>query len=266
MHSQIEEIKSRLDIVDLIQSYVRLEKSGVNYRAICPFHSEKTPSFFVSPSRQIWHCFGGCQKGGDHFKFIMEIEGCDFPEALRILAGRAGVELRREDPAIRSERNRLWELSEEAAKIFEKNLSLTPSARNYLKKRGVRDETFKEFRLGFAPQSWDFLFKALSARGFKSQEIEKAGLAIKSEGGNSWYDRFRSRIMFPITDSNGRVIGFTGRVFGEAVSGEPRLRQEAENGPSRASLVSDRKPKTGRLGRASSQTGSRRLLPPRQNT
>lgn len=213
MHSPIEEIKSRLDIVELTQGYIRLQKSGMNYRAVCPFHTEKTPSFFVSPSRQIWHCFGGCGEGGDIFKFVMKIEGLDFPEALRLLAQRAGVVLKREDPAISSERNRLYDLCEEASKIFEKNLSLTPATQIYLKNRGVAGETAKEFRLGFAPQSWDFLLKALGQKGFKKEEIEKAGLAVKSEDRSSHYDRFRSRIMFPITDSNERVIGFGGRIF-----------------------------------------------------
>lgn len=219
MFSPIEEIKSRLDIVELIQGYIRLQKSGMNYRAVCPFHTEKTPSFFVSPSRQIWHCFGGCGEGGDIFKFVMKIEGLDFPEALRLLAQRAGVILKREDPAIRSERNRLYDLCEEACKIFEKNLFLTPTAQIYLKNRGVREETAKDFRLGFAPQSWDFLLKALVQKGFKKEEIEKAGLAIKSEDGSSHYDRFRSRIMFPITDGNARVIGFGGRVFEQEAGG-----------------------------------------------
>lgn len=215
MHSPVEEIKSRLDIVELTQGYIRLQKSGMNYRAVCPFHTEKTPSFFVSPSRQIWHCFGGCGEGGDLFKFVMKIEGLDFPEALRLLAQRAGVVLKREDPAIRSERNRLYDLCEETSKIFEKNLSLTPAAQTYLKNRGVREETAKDFRLGFAPQSWDFLLKSLAQKGFKKEEMEKAGLAVKSEDGSSHYDRFRSRIMFPITDGNGRVIGFGGRIFEE---------------------------------------------------
>ena len=228
INSPVEEIKSRLDIVELIQGYIRLQKSGINYRAVCPFHTEKTPSFFVSPSRQIWHCFGGCGEGGDIFKFVMKIEGLDFPEALRLLAQRAGVILKREDPAISSERNRLYDLCEEAARTFEKNLSLTPAVQTYLKKRGVTEATAKEFRLGFAPQSWDFLLKTLAQKGFKKEEIEKAGLAIKSEDKSSHYDRFRSRIMFPITDSNARVIGFGGRVFSTTPEGQKSTTAPAE--------------------------------------
>lgn len=212
MPSQIEEIKGRIDLVELIQSYLRVHKAGANYKAVCPFHTEKTPSFFISPSRQIWHCFG-CGAGGDAFKFVMELEGLDFPEALKMLAQRAGVVLRREDPNLRSEKNRLYEICEEATQIFEKNLTLTPAVRNYLKKRGVTDESIKDFRMGFAPQSWDFLLKTLLAKGFKKEEVEKAGLAVKSEDKSSWYDRFRSRIMFPIFDANSRVIGFGGRIF-----------------------------------------------------
>lgn len=212
MLSPIEEIKSRLDIVELIQSYLRLQKAGANFKALCPFHSEKTPSFNVSPSRQIWHCFG-CGKGGDVFKFVMEIEGHDFPEALRMLAQRAGVVLKREDPSIRSERNRLYDLCEEAAKMFAETLLQTSAAKSYLFKRGVSDQTVKQFRIGFAPQAWDYLLKSLARKGFAKEEAEKAGLAIKSEDKSSWYDRFRSRLMFPISDGNGRVIGFGGRIF-----------------------------------------------------
>jgi len=210
--SPVEEIKSRLDIVEFIQSYLKVQKAGINFKAQCPFHSEKTPSFFISPNRQIWHCFG-CGKGGDIFKFVMEIEGHDFPEALRLLAQRAGIELKREDPAIRSERNRLYDLCEEAAKVFERSLSLTPAVRTYLNKRGLTEDTVKKFRVGFAPQSWDFLLKSLQQKGFTKEDTEKAGLAIKSEDKSSWYDRFRSRVMFPIFDGNGRVIGFGGRIF-----------------------------------------------------
>ncbi|MBI2055869.1 MAG: DNA primase [Candidatus Sungbacteria bacterium] len=225
MFSPIEEIKSRIDIVDLVEGYVRLQKSGVNFKANCPFHSEKTPSFYVTPSRQIWHCFG-CSKGGDVFKFIMEIEGHDFPEALRLLAARAGVELKREDPAIRSERNRLYDTCEAAAKVFERTLLLNAPAKEYLKKRGMTEETVRLFRVGFAPQSWDFLTNALVKKGFKKEELEKAGLAARSQDGASWYDRFRSRIMFPIVDANGRVIGFGGRIF--EPSGSPKDPEKTE--------------------------------------
>jgi DNA primase len=145
----------------------------------------------------------------------MEIEGHDFPEALKLLAQRAGVVIRREDPAVRSERNRLYDICEEAAKIFVETLAKTSAPKTYLKNRGVLPETEQEFRIGFAPQSWDYLLRVLSTKGFKPEDIEKAGLAIKSPEGNSWYDRFRSRIMFPVTDANGRVVGFSGRIFEE---------------------------------------------------
>ena len=233
MNSPTEEIKSMLDLVELIGSYVKIQKAGINYKANCPFHGEKTPSFFVSPTRQMWHCFG-CSRGGDAFQFIMEIEGHDFPEALKFLAQRTGVELKREDPRISSQRNRLFDLCEEATKIFEQSLSLTPSVLAYLKKRGLTEETIKEFRVGFSLQSWDYLLNALQRKGFKPSEIVAAGLAINREstsgqrppaGGSAsslrqsasggWYDRFRSRIMFPISDASGRIVGFGGRVFEE---------------------------------------------------
>ncbi len=213
MPSPVEEIKSRTDIVEFIQQYVRLEKSGINFRGLCPFHSEKTPSFFVSPPRQIWHCFGGCGEGGDVFKFVMKIEGLEFPEALKMLAQRAGVFLRREDPKVRSERNRLYDLCEYAARIFQAALAKAPPAQNYLRERGLAEATIRDFRIGFAPRSWDFLCQNLTSRGFSRDEIEKAGLAIKSEDNASWYDRFRGRIVFPIADANGRVVGFGGRIF-----------------------------------------------------
>lgn len=218
MPSPVDDIKSRLDLVELIQSYVRLQKAGVNYKAPCPFHSEKTPSFVVSPARQIWHCFG-CGLGGDHFKFIMQIDGLEFPDALELLAKRAGVQLRHEDPRLRSERTRLYNLIEEASKIYEKVLHYSPNPETkispplaYLKKRGLADETVANFRLGYAPDSWDFLTGRLKQKGYSSEEIEKAGLAVKSEQG-SYYDRFRNRITFPIADASGRVVGFSGRIF-----------------------------------------------------
>lgn len=215
MLSPVEEIKARIDIVELVQSYVKLQKAGVNFKANCPFHSERTPSFSVSPARQLWYCFG-CGLGGDIFKFIMEIEGLDFPEALKLLAGRANVVLKREDPAIRSERNRLYDICALATEIFERAFALSPEVRAYMRGRGVSDETIRSFRIGYAPESWDFLLKNLTQRKFLAQEIEKAGLAIKSsDGSGRHYDRFRSRIMFPIMDANSRVIGFSGRIFAQ---------------------------------------------------
>ncbi len=145
----------------------------------------------------------------------MEIEGHDFPEAMKLLALRAGVVITREDPAVRSERNRLYDICEEAAKIFVETLSKTSAAKNYIKSRGLTDDTAREFRVGFAPQSWDYLMRQLKDKGFKPEDVEKAGLIIKSQEKNSWYDRFRSRIMFPVTDGNGRVVGFSGRIFEE---------------------------------------------------
>lgn len=228
MLSPVEEIKARIDIVELVQSYVKLQKAGVNFKANCPFHSEHTPSFFVTPSRQIWHCFG-CGLGGDIFKFIMQIEGLDFPEALKLLAGRANVVLKREDPAIRSERNRLYDICAMATEIFERAFSLTPEVKSYMRERGVSDETIRAFRVGYSPDSWDFLLKNLTRRKFSAQDIEKAGLAIKSsDGSGRHYDRFRGRIMFPIMDANSRVIGFGGRIYENLESGRPSSAKASE--------------------------------------
>ncbi len=142
MSSPTEEIKNRIDIVEFISGYLRLQKAGANFKAPCPFHNEKTPSLIVSPARQIWHCFG-CAKGGDIFRFVMEIEGLDFPEALKVLADRAGVVLKREDPHLRTERNRQLAMLEEATLFFESALLQEPKALNYLIDRGVKKETIK---------------------------------------------------------------------------------------------------------------------------
>ena len=214
MSSPIEEIKARLDIVEVIKDYIKVQKAGANYRAVCPFHSEKTPSFFISPSKQIWRCFG-CGEGSSMFDFIMKIEGVEFGDSLRILAKKAGVELKPEKPEIRSKREKLYEICNLAAVFFEKQLGYGvqgKKAKEYLLSRTINEESIKERRLGWAPDTWQGLFDFLISRGYTKEDIEKAGIALKSDKGK-YYDRFRGRVMFPIFDSQYQVIGFGGRTL-----------------------------------------------------
>lgn len=211
----IEIIKNKISVVDLISEYIPLKKAGINFKANCPFHQEKSPSFMVSPERQIWHCFG-CQKGGDVFKFLMEKEGLDFKDALEILAQKAGVTLKKGSRGKGDdERDRLYEANQKAAQFY--NYLLTENkvgqkALEYLLNRGLTKETIKEFNLGYAPQNWETLVRFLRKRGFKNQEMVEAGLAVDSAKGG--YDRFRGRVMFPLSDPRGRVLAFSGRVLG----------------------------------------------------
>src|SRR3989338_1201006 len=222
MEDNVSKIKERLNVVDVISGYLKVQKAGANFKAQCPFHNEKTPSFFVSPERQIWHCFG-CQKGGDIFAFIKEMEGVEFPEALRILAARAGIELEEFDSAIKDSKDCLYQICELSARFFEKQLGRSDTGQRavgYLKSRGLEEATMAKFRLGFAPNTWDALTKYLRNSGFTEKEIIDSGVVVKKDATSyklqatsSIYDRFRSRIIFPISDVNGRVVGFTGRIF-----------------------------------------------------
>ena len=212
MSSNVEQIKSRLSIVDVAQSYIKIQKAGVNFKALCPFHSEKSPSFFVSPGRETWHCFG-CNRGGDIFSFVMEIEGVDFPEALRILADRAGVELKRDNPEFSSERSKSSRILADSKNFYEEELEKNKQILLYLKNRGLNEETIKSFSIGFVPEGWRNLYNFLKNKNYSDSDIEKTGMTIKSEKGN--YDRFRSRIMFPLFNSSGSIVGFSGRVFGD---------------------------------------------------
>ncbi len=216
MINVIDEIKSRIDIVSFISEYIPLKPAGISFKALCPFHQEKTPSFFVSPEKQIWHCFG-CGVGGSIFDFLMKIEGLEFPEALRLLAKKANVVLKKEDPRLVSQRTKLLEISHRAARFYHGILTKLPlgeSARRYLKEREVSPEIIKEFQLGYAPDSWQALLIFLTKKGFKEKEIALAGLAIQSEKSKDrYYDRFRDRLIFPLFDVHGEIVGFSGRIL-----------------------------------------------------
>jgi DNA primase len=223
VNSDVSEIKNRLNIVDVLGEYIRLEKAGANYRALCPFHNEKSPSFMVSEERQSWHCFG-CQKGGDVFSFVMEIDGLEFREVLKMLAEKAGVDLKGYDPKKTEEKNRTFEILELATKFYEIQLWQghgRDKILKYLRDRGLKDQAVKDFRLGYAPPGWRNILTFLTGRGFSVDEIMRAGLiAQKKEVRNSnitdlntkYYDRFRDRIMFPIADAQGKIVGYSARV------------------------------------------------------
>ncbi len=211
MSSSVEQIKERLNIADVVGAYVTLEKSGRNLRARCPFHNERTPSFFVSPERGTYHCFG-CDAGGDIFEFVEAFEGIDFYGALKILAAKAGVALLRDDPRAHDEKERLYRILDEVASFYERTLADSPRALKYLEERGITGESRTEWRLGFARDEWQGLLSFFSARGVKEDILIKAGLAVRSREGRC-YDRFRGRVMFPISDSSGRVIAFSARVL-----------------------------------------------------
>lgn len=220
MGTEIEEIKSKLNIVDVLGEYIRLEKAGINFKAVCPFHNEKTPSFIVSEERQMWHCFG-CQKGGDVFSFVMEMERIEFKEALKILAEKAGVEIKTFNYQKNRNKDKTLEILERTTVFWEKNLWNEPEGEkvlDYLKKRGLKNEIIKKFRLGYAPDGWRNTLDFLVRNGYKTEEIAHSGILVKKEREEkarndlNYYDRFRNRIIFPIADFSGRVVGFSARV------------------------------------------------------
>ncbi|PIT94090.1 DNA primase [Candidatus Falkowbacteria bacterium CG10_big_fil_rev_8_21_14_0_10_43_11] len=216
MPSQIEEIKQRLDLVDLIKEYIQLKPAGLNFKARCPFHNEKTPSFMVSPEKQIWHCFG-CGSGGDHFEFIKKLEGIEFVEALRILADKAGVKLDYHNPEVHSRRTKLLDLCDAAASFWQQKLKTDKEAelvRKYLAGRGVADQTIDDFILGYSPDSWDETIKHLQNKGYSLLEIGQAGLSVIGKQGKP-FDRFRGRLIFPIRNVHGQTVGFGARKMKE---------------------------------------------------
>ena len=218
MDDQIKEIKSKIDIVGLISGYVPIKKAGKNYKAPCPFHKEKTPSFMVSPELQIFKCFG-CSKGGDIFTFLQEIEGVEFPEALRMLADRAGVKLERRQATPQEEkRKQILEVNNLAKEYFSYILEKHPvgeRAREYLNNRGIKKETIETFGLGYAPDSWESLSSFLTGKKYPVTALLAAGIVRLREQDKSPYDFFRGRIIFPFFGHNKSIIGFAGRTLGQ---------------------------------------------------
>lgn len=226
-----DDVKNQGDIVRVVSDYVSLKKRGANYLACCPFHSEKTPSFTVHAGKGLFKCFG-CGAGGSIFDFVMRIEGCGFPESVRIVAEKSGipipiVEETEDHKRIARDRDSILRLNEWAAEFYEGQLNNSEdgaTARDYVVSRGIREDTAKSFRLGYAPDSWDALTNHLRDRGATTDELHNSGLAVLKDSGG-FYDRFRARLIFPITDPQGRVIAFGGRVMGE---GEPKYLNSPE--------------------------------------
>jgi DNA primase len=219
--SVIDEIKQRLDIVQIVSAYVALQKSGRNYRALCPFHTEKNPSFFVFPDRQSWHCFGSCNTGGDIFSFIMRREGVDFSQALKLLADKAGINLTAPSSYGRQdarEEEKILKINEAAANYYYNlllNAGAGETARRYLTQRGLSIESIKNFQLGFAPEGWETLKNHLIETGYNETDLLLAGLLVEQENKHT-YDRFRNRLIFPIRDAGGKLAGFGARALDDS--------------------------------------------------
>lgn len=214
---EIEEIKKKIDIVEFINQHVSLKKTGRNFKALCPFHQEKTPSFIVSPERQIWHCFGSCGEGGDIFTFLMKRENIEFFEALKILAKKAGVRLKdsgKWSTGKAQEKEKIYEINHLTSEFYQFLLTchkVGKKALDYLASRGIKKESIEKFSLGYAPASWRSLLPFLKKKGYSEEELERAGLVIKQP--SRYYDRFRGRIIFPLKDHRGNIVGFSGRTL-----------------------------------------------------
>ena len=218
----VEEIRARSDIVEVISDRILLKKSGANYKGLCPFHSEKTPSFIVSPAKQIFHCFG-CNEGGNVYQFVMKIENISFPDSVLLLARKYGINIT--DQKIKgvnsSQKNTLYDVNAMAAEFFQRQLSDLPqgkTAREYLRKRGITDNIIESFKIGYASTSWDGVHQFLKKKGISTDIQNSAGLIKERENGGGYVDRFRERIIFTISDSEGRVVGFGGRVLNDTDS------------------------------------------------
>ncbi len=218
MSSPVEQIKEKLEVAEFLKGYLELRPAGKNFKALCPFHGEKSPSFMVSPDRGTWHCFG-CNLGGDVFSFIMRYENLEFSEALKVLAEKAGIELQRINPAEYKLFGLLYDLNDIAKNFFIKELANSPVAQKYLKDRGLTEDTIKEFEIGFAPNSPEALNLHFLNSNYRPDDVLRAGLAFKTEKGTQ-LDRFRGRIMFPIKNNVGKTVGFTGRVLPEFDTGQ----------------------------------------------
>ena len=218
--SIIDDVKQKTDIVEVVSQYVTLKKSGRNFSAPCPFHSERNPSFFVYPERQSWHCFGACNTGGDVLSFVMKKENMDFGEALRFLAARAGIEIpiRIQPDTKKDEKDRIFQVNSAAALYFHNLLLNSPGAekaRKYIEQRGLNEKTVSDFQLGYALNSWEGLKEHLK-KDYSEKEILEAGLLVESDDGTT-HDRFRNRLIFTICDNRGRITGFGARVLDDSL-------------------------------------------------
>ena len=227
--STIDAIRDKVDITDVVGVYVDLKRAGTNFKGLCPFHSEKTPSFVVSPDKQIYHCFG-CDQGGNVFKFVMEMEGINFPEAVRVLGEKCGIQV--EDQRIpdeeRSRNDAFFEANRFAARFYHQQLVKNPAAeiaRTYLKNRDIPESAWRHFGLGYAPPEWDSLLRAATRAGIRRDTMTEVRLIVARERTSGYYDYFRDRIMFPIIAAGGRVLAFGARAMGDD---EPKYLNSAE--------------------------------------